>query len=345
MIRAFAGTLVKAWANRPIELSWDGLERARFCFAGEFGYELISWLPYVHFLSRQAEVGVKTASRPGSALLYRFSADHCELQSEDIGDAWGYARTYWGLARRFRGERLIFPGPYCPNSKRIRVGGYDWEVRDIHTRVRPTNYLLPSYRTIATDLPFAPKGPMVIINNKYFVQWPDIFDAPVNYFSRDDLVALRDLLVTRGFFVVYNHFTEKTIHDKHSALDDERIFGADPCTVDMRDYYRSVDASTRNELQLALYTRSACVIGPQGGNLYLPAICGCNLIILMRHGILLDYLELARMCRTHVEAFYDASHLLLWLGTPASERALRERADGGGILTGNRVPEVAGEEP
>lgn len=320
-----------AWANRPVEISWDELEGARFCFAGEFGYELVSWLPYVNFLSSKTPIPLKTASRPGSLPLYYFSADHCELQPNDIGNMWGDVSTYWRLAQRFEGERLIFPGPQFVNRKHISVAGYDWEVKDIHARIRAENYLLPPYGELRKEIPFKPNGPLVTINNKYFVQWSPLFDSPVNYFNRDELILLRDLLVRCGFFVVYNHFTEKTSHDEHLRLNDEGIFGHDEHTVDMRTYYGSMDSSARNECQMAVYARSASVIGPQGGNLYLPAICGCNLIVLMRHGVLLDYQELARLGNARVEAFYDSKHMILWLKT--EDGLVTLRGENGSVIT------------
>lgn len=72
-------------ANRPLILDRAVVERARLCFAGEFGYELISWIPYLNYLAAMRGLRLKTASRPGSSVLYEFSQDHQELTSQEIG--------------------------------------------------------------------------------------------------------------------------------------------------------------------------------------------------------------------------------------------------------------------
>jgi hypothetical protein len=72
-----------------IELSRDEAARARFCFLGEFGYEMISWLPYLRFLQDRLDIPLRTAGRPGSRTYYDFSADHIELDGSFLGEMWG----------------------------------------------------------------------------------------------------------------------------------------------------------------------------------------------------------------------------------------------------------------
>jgi hypothetical protein len=114
--------------------------------------------------------------------------------------------------------------------------------------------------------------------------------------------------------VIYNHFVEQTAYDKHGQLHDEDIFRNCEHAYDLRDAYRScTDAAQRNRLQIATYNAANFVIGVQGGNLYLPAICKRNLFVLQRAGNYLDYPEVARVYGTEVEMFYDPRHMLVWL--------------------------------
>jgi hypothetical protein len=314
--RARRASRVASQDSTPLILDRKAGEQARFCFAGEFGYELISWIPYLNYLATTRGLSIKTASRPGSALFYKFSKDHQELTTEDIGNMWGSPKTYRSLAVRFPGELIVHPGPDMINRRRICVDGTEWEVKNIHAKLDARNYLMPDLSTIRAPLPFSTGRKIVVINNKYFLQWSDQFKAPVNFFSRADLLELRGLFRRHGYFVVYNHFVEKTSHDEFWQLDDEGIFGEDGESFDLRTSYRQITSpGERNELQISLYNAAEFVLGPQGGNLYLPAFVHRPLYIVMQAGIYLDYLELGRLGQMPVEVFYACRHLINWLET------------------------------
>lgn len=298
-------------------LSEKQAARARFCFAGEFGYELIAWIPYLRFLHNRLGIPLRTASRPGSGAFYTFSADHVELEPDAIGACWGDLKSYAAAARRFRGETLVHPGAQknCISQAHIEVGGCVWSTRDIHRPIGLTSYERLDFSDIAPWSPIADRA-IVVINNKYFVQWADRYDRPVNYLDPDALRELRDLLTVKGYGVVYNHFVEHTATDEHLELADAGIFGNDPATFDMRSrYHAGMSSGDRNLLQLSLYRAASLVIGPQGGNLYLPVTCRRPFMMLMRSGDYIDYLELARLYEVEMEAFYEPRHLLNWLRT------------------------------
>lgn len=296
-------------------LSAKQAARARFCFAGEFGYELISWVPYLRFLHHRLGIPLRTASRPGSSVFYAFSSDHVELDPNAIGACWGDLTSYAAVARRFRGQTLVHPGMQknCVSQAHIEVEGHTWRTKDIHRPIELTHYERLDFSDIAPWSPIADR-PIVVINNKYFVQWADRYDRPVNYLDPEALRELRGLLTAKGYGVVYNHFVEQTATDEHLELADTGIFGGDAATFDMRSrYHAGMSPGERNRLQLSLYRAAELVIGPQGGNLYLPVACRRPFMMLMRSGDYIDYLELARVYEVEMEAFYEPRHMLNWL--------------------------------
>lgn len=327
--RGRASRRAAARGETPISLTRAEAEHARFCFLGEFGYELVAWIPYLLHLKKALGLRLHTVGRPGSRVFYEFSHRHDEVDSSFIGDVWGFPDSYQRLRALHPGAPLVHPGRHPINRRAIVIDGIHWTTRNIHARIDQTNYVLPDFSRIAPYNPL-PGRPLVVINNKYFVQWPDTYSEPLNYFDRASLVRLRDLLVSRGYGVVYNHFVERTIHDEHLTLDDAGIFGLDDRTHDLRlDYARAHDAAARNRLQLALYNAAEFVLGPQGGNLYLPAVCRKPLFILMRAGDYIDYVELGRLYGIPVELFYEPRHLLAWLeqASPATRNPPTPRAE------------------
>lgn len=290
----------------PVHLSAAEAEKSRFCFMGEFGYEVVSWMPYLLFLKQKLGIRIRTMGRPGSSIFYYFSDDHIEL-GDKPGDCWGETTLYDGIATKFPDEQLIFPGPEPINQRRISVDGCDWRNRDIHRKIDTTHYALLDYKHVQSLSP--KRRPTVVINNKYFLQWPALYSEPVNFIDRDSLVALNELFTLRGYDVIYNHFVESTVHDKHLAIDDTGIFAND-----LRAQYahcRSVE--DRNRLQLSVYNSADLIIGPQGGNIYLPAVCRKPLYIVQRAGQFMDYPELARVYGVDLQMFYEARHLVCWL--------------------------------
>jgi hypothetical protein len=209
---------------------------------------------------------------------------------------------------------LVTPVTQAINERRIVIAGYDWRTRNIHAKVDESHYATLSYAHVPAWSPI-PDRELVVINNKYYRQWADSFDVPVNYFGPDDLEQLRDALLRRGYGVVYNHYVERD-EDGSLPFDDARVFRGHEGCADLRDAYSTCrDAADRNRLQLSVYNAAVRVIGPQGGNLYVPAICRRPLYILMRAGDYIDYTELGRVYGVDVDVFYEPRHIVHWIGT------------------------------
>ncbi|MCH8251808.1 MAG: hypothetical protein IID36_05085 [Planctomycetes bacterium] len=297
-------------------LTEDEAAHARFCFLGEFGYELVSWIPYLLFLRETLGIRLRTLGRPGSSVIYYFSNDHVEVDSSYIGGCWGDPLAYARLADLYPTDLLVCPGRQSGtlvNRRRIEVGGHRWTTVDIHRSIDETNYVKPDYSHIQPWSPIAGLA-IVVINNKYLVQWEDRYHRPINFFDPDALRSLRDLFLENGYGVVYNHFVEQTAIDDHLALADTELFGIDDATFDMRAIYADcASPAERNERQISLYNSADLVVAPQGGNVYIPAICGRHLCMIMRDGDYLDYLELARLYDIDLDVFYEPRHMLTWL--------------------------------
>jgi len=280
-----------------------------FCFAGEFGYELVSWLPYLRDLKRHVGFRLATYGRPGSSVFYDFSDEHREFGVGVVGDMWGDTPTYRLMQGELGGRPIVFPRV----NRNIRVAGRPWGMRDIHREIPDQNYERLDYSSIRLPTPFAFNRPFVVLNNKFIGEWGQ---PPINFFNREELVALRDFLVERGYAVVYNHFREKNRTDPVLGveLDDSGIFGAGEFTYDLSEQYRRTpDIGDRNRAQISLYNQAAFVIAPQGGSAYLPAICRRDLVMLMRKGDYIDYRELGRVYGVRVNVFYEVPHMLAWL--------------------------------
>ncbi len=296
--------------NLAINISKEEASNSVFCFLGEFGYEMISWIPYLLYLKQELNIKLTTVSRKGSRTFYYFSDEHIEVDQSLIGDMWGNPNHYALFQEKLLPKKLIHPGPDFINRRNIIIEGIEWTNKNIHTIINTRNYSIPVYSNINDELPFKIKKPYVVINNKFFRQWFNKYQAPINYFDREDLQELKTLLHSYGFSIVYNHFVEQTSSDQFSTLDDENIFGNDSSSICLNNYYSKISIEERNRLQLSVYNSAEFVIGPQGGNLYLPSLCRKNLWMLMRDGEYLDYLEFGRLYGIQINSFYEPIHMM-----------------------------------
>lgn len=300
-------------SSDEIILTKEEASECVFCFLGEFGYEIVSWLPYLFSLKCELGVNLNTISRPGSTPLYWFSDMHAEADYSLVGEVWGRPDDYSAIQEKVSPRLLVYPGVDMRNERHISVEGHVWMNGDIHAPIDETNYCLLDFSAIVGEPPFVTDLPLIVVNNKYFQQWS--YEEPINFFSREELAVLRDLLVGKGYAVAYNHFIELTLHPSAHHLDDRGIFGEEGSTFDMRAHYDTVeDYTERNLAQIRTYNKATMVIGPQGGNLYLPAACRCDLVVLLRDGDAFDYMELGRVYGTQVEVFRETDELLAWVG-------------------------------
>lgn len=283
---------------------------AFFCFAGEFGYEIVSWIPYLLFLKQKTGIKINTIGRPGSKIFYYFSDSHQEaVLPSDLTGMWGDRQNYQRLAKRLGIKNLISPHNELIHDREIKINGYRWTNQDIHVPINQTNYQPMDLSSVKSKLPFS-FNKFVVINNKYAKDGDQL--SP-NFFAPTELRALKDFLQRKGYATVYNRFIEPTAIDESYELHDEDIF-VGPQAYDLGPFYLAErDPGRRNQVQVSAYNQASFVIGVQGGNLYLPAVCRKDILMLMKYGLYLDYTELGRIFKVKVDAFYEAKHLLAWL--------------------------------
>jgi len=284
-------------------------DEAYFCFLGEFGYEVVSWIPYLLYLKKELGIRINTISRPDSSVFYYFSDNHTEVDPSLLTYGWGDAHNYKRVQRTLENSTLIFPASNYSEKRRIVVNGIEWFNRDIHKPIDESHYIRPDYSSVRTDLPFS-FSRYAVINNKFVKEWEG---APINYFDRQALIRLRDTLLDAGVHPVYNRFVEKTAVDEDLLLDDEDIFRKEGC-YDMRDFYDNLPVNfSKNTVQVSMFNEAAFVIGVQGGNVYIPAVCRKHIYMLMRKGKYIDYQELARIFSAQIDVFYEPDHLAGWV--------------------------------
>jgi len=292
--------------NSDININADETKDYAFAFLGEFGYELISWLPYLKYLKETFNIKLNTISRPGSSLFYNFSDAHYEVSSDYIGDMWGDEYCYAKLYNKFQQYKIIHPGQDFINKRNIKIENTNWENKDIHTIIKTNNYSILNldYVKIVPDII---KKPFVVINNKFQRQWFNKYKSPINYFNDIELKEIISLLNKKGINVIYNNFIEKTnydiIYNHEFKLDNEN-------NINLWDNFTGINEIQKNEIQINLYNDAEYIIGVQGGNMYLPLILGKKCLILMRDGNYIDYLELARIYNAEVQCFYESSQII-----------------------------------
>lgn len=283
-----------------------------FAFTGEFGYELISWIPYLKFIKEKTGMYIETCSRKGSSILYYFSDKHHEIEFEHRPDSWGFGKNYRILKKNFK-KRIIYPVNERLYSnianQKIIVDNYSWKVKDIHNSIDTSNYSLLDCNHINIKLPFKTEKKIVIINNKSYFQWNN--NAVANFFNREELIIIKKYLLNKNYFVVYNHFKEEVPED-FTLINDEDIFVNKNECYDMNCYYTD-NINENNKIQIELFKTAEFVIAPQGGSVYLPAICKTDMFILMRKGYYIDFLELKRIYDVNIDVFYEVKHLISFM--------------------------------
>lgn len=293
-------------------LSREDLKERIFCFGGEFGYELVSWIPYLRFVAEELGVPIRTCSRLGSSPFYGFSSEHTEVQFTWRPSGWNTLESAKFFQQKFGKRHVVTPVNdrliFVDDIQQISIEGHFWNVKDIHTRIDTTNYKALSLKS-SSLLPFESNLPIAVINNKNYFQW----NQPLrNSFDSHELEKLKNFLISKGYFVVYNLFREPVPED-YFQIDDVAVFQDASC-YDMRTFYDTEESlSVRNEIQMAVYQKASIVIAPQGGTVYMPAIQRVPTFILMRKGEYIDYVELARIYDTVIECFYEVDHMIAYI--------------------------------
>ena len=310
--RDFAGAAFDGWrsgvnsyhrrrAAKPQHVPLDEVSKRVLCFGGEFGYELLSWLPYLNHVAHVLDVPLRTCSRPGSKPFYNFSTEHIEVEFSWRPDRYGSRESLAAFREMFGAAVLVPVAPPSGRVAQLSLGGISWEHQRIHSRVATKNYRPLTMPMVARPAAFLPTGaPIAVINNKDFENWGNRDALMRESFSREQLILLRDELLEQGYFVVYHRFDEPVPEDRF-PLDDDDLFDGERA-LDMRHVYaQAADFNGVTELQLQLYAATRFAVCPQGGNSFLPAMHGARTLVLSTSGRLIEYQDLSRLYGARVD--------------------------------------------
>lgn len=230
-------------------------------FTGEFGAEVNSFLPFVHWLHLAGLMRDRhILTYAGMAPFYFF------LDPDQVREKSGPRRFVWPAERP----------PWLPT-------------RDDHAHRSRAFESFPDYRRHYRDSSFESAKPLLVIHNKYSIEWER---GPVNYLSLNLLERLFHELGTR-YQIVYlrpgilglpvgyspDHQPDLEFGDLALVRRFPDIWLFDELAAEIRP------RASYNELKLRLYAHAWCHITVQGGNAHLAALfSGALLTIFHRFG-------------------------------------------------------------
>jgi len=246
-------------------------------FFGEFGYELISVLPFAYWLHLHGRLQ-KTESVKDTSCFYFFSPNHRELERQ---------RT--------------FQIPETPNC-------------DVHAaQVNTRQWCPPPLRDFYFDNRLRFQKPLLIIHNKFTIEWDS---SPINYFTLSDLEGLFNMF-SPSHTVVYIRPTKECIVEDHQSileLGDLELLTKFPAVIPIQKLAEEYRHLTFNHLQLLLHAGCKKFISVQGGCSVLASYFGGTNLILAKKGRELIYqsfehfYHLLSGCR--VRSFGESKQLL-----------------------------------
>ncbi|MDL2217831.1 hypothetical protein LJC27_04160 [Christensenellaceae bacterium OttesenSCG-928-M15] len=283
---------------------------------GEFGYEMVSWIPYLTYLRSQG-IRLKTIGRKGSSVFYEsISEEHIEVGDEYIGH--GGMGDLDKIEKLKRDLGLPIFGP-CKETSGFEfcVNGVEWQVHDIHADY-PVKHLKKPDFPLQNILDIKGKKSgyrgMVTINNKNYVN-SMVAGLIKNYFVSEELAAIVQFLRERGFFVVYNDSSvvyekkENPIDGYVSAVQFET--GHDS-VLNLQDYSDGTEDKW-DRMQLECWQNSDFVIQSPGGAAAVVELLGVRKFNLMRKGDYQDDLYLSKLYGGQSDTFYEVRHMLAYM--------------------------------
>ena len=199
-------------------------------YGGEFGYELISVIPYAYFLATQGRLA-KTVSTKDTRCLYFFSPNHEER----------YAQRQYQPVTAFPVQSLC--------------------THDIDT----SKWTPPPYKTVYASTRFQWPKPLLVLGNKSELQWGR---GTINCIDLSLLRELLTAL-TPHYAVVYSNPPKSAIVDDGCTVvsfgDKDLIRREFPNVRLIEDVYAEHKDLTFNTFQCTLYASCENFISVQGG--------------------------------------------------------------------------------
>ena len=250
--------LAPPWSDLPETLAWRG----------EFGAELVLFLPFVTWLSAAGLLRGRRISTYRGMRCFYADLDCAGIETR---------------AEQRRAVQRLMPG-WLP-------------ARDEHTLTRNPFLLYPDLRARFGAAPLDPAleqgAPLLVLHNKYNEEWGK---PPVNFIDADTLDALFDAL-KRDFRVVYVRHGLRPLpagfsRDRNRLLDfaDEAVLRDHPEVLAFDDLFAAHQAAGRpgsvNAFKNALYARCHRFVTVQGGGAHHIAMFrGSMMVVLHRQGM------------------------------------------------------------
>jgi hypothetical protein len=229
---------------------------AQLCFEGEFGAEINSFVPFVHWLWAAGALGARQiVTYRGMTPFYGFLPQD-QIIEQDI------------------------PRRYVPPQERPA-----WlPTRDDHGPRARTYELFPDYRALyANDLFVGDDRPLLVLHNKFCTEWGR---EPVNFLPLD---LLAEVLVQLGerFRIIYSRpgiappgADYSADHQPDHDLGEREFLAAFPDVTIFEELAAQLaPAYGYNQLKLMLYANTYFHITTQGGNAHLAALFGGSLML------------------------------------------------------------------
>lgn len=215
----------------------------------EFGYELISVLPYAYSLYTQGKLK-GTVSGNDTDCLYYFSPAH-KVNKEP--------RSWYNT-----------PQAFAPNINIHR-----------HT-LDKKNWLPPPLKKQYQNKAIKFKKETIIICNRHNIEWSD---RPINYFDVDTLRKLFELFQDEYQIVYINIEGRPELYDNAPpiTLGDYKLLKEYPKVINIHDLHKEYFCSF-NELQLRLFAGCEKYITMNGGHSILASYFGGENIIMSKYG-------------------------------------------------------------
>lgn len=238
----------------------------------EFSAELVLAVPYAYHLHRKGLLGTTTSVKDTKP-LYFFSRDHIEqfefrsISNEEALQ--GYPNNW------------IHHNPLVSNGRAGILDFSEWE--------------MPPFKEYYKNDIFRYDKPLLIISNKYFLEWGDV---PVNYLDIETLYYLFDYLKDKYHVVYKRPKGTEYVPDQNEFLSNGSDIMAEVNGEPMSDYelcrrmditifqdlWKESSFSSFNLFQFKLFANCDNYISVQGGNSHICSLFGKTNVCYIKEG-------------------------------------------------------------
>ncbi len=222
---------------------------------GELGYELVLAAPFAYYQYLQGNI-LDITNAKDTSCFYPFA---------NVNEEYNY---------RNPGLTLSLDDNILPEFSMVD---------SFHTpKLNTDKWCPPPYSSIYKNDYFRFEKPLLIISNKYNIEWSQ---NPINYLDLDTLDTLFKLY-SNDYQIVYNRPLAQDITNDNSEVlefnDHEFIKINHPEIKLIQDL--QIESLTFNQLQMSLYANATKFISTQGGNSVLASYFGGTNIIFAKEG-------------------------------------------------------------